>query len=919
MSASIVEKYEQILAADPRSRIFVELARALLDKGDAQRAIEVCQQGLEHHPSSILGRVIWGRALLERGDPAAASDQFDIAIAIDPARPYAYNLIGEALLAKGQYRQALPVLARAAELQPADPRVRGWLEEARRRAAGGDAGAAAAQARPRPLAAAQVDEETTEPYRPIAPRPEPQPERSTADTQEVTIQAPLLKRVQIPASSSAPTPIAPLPAPLAAPAPARPVQPAPAAAPAAAAPPAPPVPPPAPPPIRASAPPAGLGRDELPRSLLSMLPGTAAPARPEPAPAPARPAAVDEEEAQRVTAEYEQRVRERFLAEDAAAPPPGRRWRWLALAAVLVAVAGGAWLVLSARTERLAQEAAPRARAGLARDTAGALAEAADLLAAVRRSSGNPELTSLAAQIAAVRAVDYGDAEARALATALIDDPDAGDGALVARALLATSAAERKQAEQAVLTVDSAEPMVKALGGRILLSRGEAVSGRARLEQAAQTTPPLLRALADLGDAALAAGDAEAALTWHGTALTAHPTYPRAAVGAAEARLALGRDLDGSRRELAAVEADAGSTPPLDLRLRFELASARVLAATGAPADAAARLGRAAARLGESAPLLLAVAEVQLAARAWDRAEAAAARATVLAPGDVNARALLARARIARGRYVEALAAAGSGDDRTLRTLRGVARLQLGQIPEARAELERTARDGKMPAEAAVWYAVCDLRSGKAARARELLERLSGARAPQPLTAVALGQALAAEGRGADAEAAFRAAIARDAAAPEPRAALGALLLARGDATGALPELQQAVSADPADLEARRSLAAAELAAGHPPAARAAADAVLLARPADLEALRIVSAAWLAEGQPREARRAAARGLARAPDDPRLLMAAARAADAQGDRAGARTLATRAVKAAGRGPLAPDARAALAEVTARRR
>ena len=65
--SSIVEKYEQILAADPRSRIFVELAKALVDRGEHARAVEVCRRGLEHHPSSILGRVIWGRALLEAG------------------------------------------------------------------------------------------------------------------------------------------------------------------------------------------------------------------------------------------------------------------------------------------------------------------------------------------------------------------------------------------------------------------------------------------------------------------------------------------------------------------------------------------------------------------------------------------------------------------------------------------------------------------------------------------------------------------------------------------------------------------------------------------------------------------------------------------------------------------------------------
>src|SRR5512138_994387 len=184
--SSIVEKYEQILAADPRSRIFVELAKALVDRGEHLRAVEVCRRGLEHHPSSIVGRVIWGRALLDGGDGKGAMDQFEIAIALEPSSPYAYNLVGEALLKKQLHRAALPVLARAAELQPADARVRGWLDEAKRRARGepqaaGATPAPAAPAAPADGPARDPADEKTEVLRPIgtmgpsAPAPSPAP------------------------------------------------------------------------------------------------------------------------------------------------------------------------------------------------------------------------------------------------------------------------------------------------------------------------------------------------------------------------------------------------------------------------------------------------------------------------------------------------------------------------------------------------------------------------------------------------------------------------------------------------------------------------------------------------------------------------------------------------------------------------
>lgn len=139
MSKSLLERYEQILSQDPTSSVFVELAKALLEKGDPQRAIDTCQQGLVHHPTSVVGRVLWGKALINLGRPAEAMEQFDRAVALDKDNPHAYNLIGEVLLRKGLFRSALPLLRRAVALQPDDGRVRQWLEQTQRALAGGPA------------------------------------------------------------------------------------------------------------------------------------------------------------------------------------------------------------------------------------------------------------------------------------------------------------------------------------------------------------------------------------------------------------------------------------------------------------------------------------------------------------------------------------------------------------------------------------------------------------------------------------------------------------------------------------------------------------------------------------------------------------------------------------------------------------
>ncbi len=139
MSKPMLEKYEQMLAQDPTSTVFVELARAYLDRGDNDRAIQTCQQGVTHHPNSVVGRVLWGKALINTGKAADAMKQFDLAVNIDRENPHAYNLIGEALLRKGLYRSALPILRRAAALQPNDGRIAQWLDQTKQALAGGPA------------------------------------------------------------------------------------------------------------------------------------------------------------------------------------------------------------------------------------------------------------------------------------------------------------------------------------------------------------------------------------------------------------------------------------------------------------------------------------------------------------------------------------------------------------------------------------------------------------------------------------------------------------------------------------------------------------------------------------------------------------------------------------------------------------
>ncbi len=862
MPPSPVDKYEIILAADPKSRIFVELARALIERGDHGRAAQVCRQGLQHHPTSVQGRVLLGRALLAGGNERAAVAELESAAALEPRNPYGWNLAAEVLAEKGLLGRAVRILEKAVELQPSNEQLLGWLERARREAEalppdaaethGGEAAAGAAGGNGAPAPA------------------------------------------QPPAGGQAP----PAAAATAGPVPPRP--------------PGPPPRPPAPPPLKRPAP----GR-RSPLAALDHLPG-------EPS-APAAPALAatraDPREAARIASEYERELRQKLLATEREPPPTFLKRHWLPLLLAFVAVAGGGGGALVYRSVRSANRAADvkgyveAAQKGLARDTAGALRDAARVLASARElDPQNGEAVALSAEVEAVLAADFGDEDARDLARVLADSPLAGEGAVAARYLLASGVAELRAASGPLRNQPvGAGPLLQVLGARVLLARGEPQAALSRLEIAAKGSPPSLRALADLGDYYRERGDLDQALGYYRAALSAHPTHPRSAIGAAEARLALGRDLGESLATLQAVESDEASPPPLADQMRFELAYARLLGATGQRAAAAERLARAAEKLGARSELPAAAAEIQMSSGYYGDAETEARRAVRLAPKEAAWRVLLARAQAGRGRYRELLRESDGFESRDLRLWRGVARYELREYRGAKAELEKTRRESRMPAEAASYYALADYGLGHQKAARALLEKLLLLPKPPALAFVASGHLAMARGNLTEAEQDFRQAIERDPSNLEGHCALGRLLLSRGDAAAARPLLERAAALNPFHAEARVALGEALLSLREAAPAREAFGAVLSEDPHDAAALRGLSAADLAVGNAAEARVVAERAVAADGRNPASWLAAGRAAQAQGDGAAARRAFGKALQLGAKGEAAAEAHRRLAE------
>jgi predicted Zn-dependent protease len=307
-----------------------------------------------------------------------------------------------------------------------------------------------------------------------------------------------------------------------------------------------------------------------------------------------------------------------------------------------------------------------------------------------------------------------------------------------------------------------------------------------------------------------------------------------------------------------------------------------------------------------------AIAEIHLAAGAMDRAAAEAEQAVRLAPGDQASRVLLARALAGLGRYRQLLTSTEGFEGREIRLWRGVAHYELREYARARSELDRTRRAGKMPTEAAAYYALAEFAQGREPQARALLRTLTSLPSPPAIAFVARGQIDRARHRMSSAESDFETAVLRDPASLEGNCALGRLLLSAGRSADALPFLEKASLVNPFHAEARIALARAHLAGGDARAAREELAAILASEPRNAEALRAASAAALADHDPGAAQRSAELAVSVEPRNGDSWLAAAKAALARGNPKAAQRFAQKAVKLA-RGSASVEARHLLAE------
>lgn len=846
MSNPLQDRYEQILAEDPTSTAFVELAKVLLEQGDAARALAVCEQGISHHARSVVGRVLGGKALIQLGRPAEAMEQFDKAVGVDRDNPHAYNLIGEVLLQKGLYRSALPLLRKAVALQPDDGRVKQWLEQTQAALQGGPAPVLEGES----LLASAIEQPSPPPKAPEPPQASA-PAASTEQQGEATAPDGDAAERTVQASATE------LPG------------------------------------FGDSSPPEAQEQPRGPRLLMDLPTGettlpdsppeseSSEPPSSEPpsneadllADVPSyreKPAAlvqlprveVSPQAAAAIAKEYERELREKLQAQAEQKTFFQRHGAKIAVITVAVFFAGAfatAFMVTRAKNHgKDLRDALAFAQKSYVLDTAQGYRAGLDVLAqAVAMDSGSERAWALTAYGRAVLFAEHGgSSQDRTEAIHALEQPGVQEQfpglALVARFYTADPR-EREAVRKTVLDSALSEPEVEELAGRLLIQRGDSTHALERFKRALQLSTNNVRALVALGNYYRESADYPAALEFYEKAAELSPQDAELVVGAAESRLSLWQDFATALEDLDKLPKKDELSP--SLTLRREIAHARLVAANGNPQDAVRSLQELSTdSANRTLDLQLALGEVLREAGEMASAQKAYEEALKIEPKSEAAKEGLGHVLLARDHPKDLLARL-TGDDgaRKVLVVRAAAYARLGDWKHVRSELQRTQVKGKFPIDSVVYLALADAAEEKAEVAQTALEKTRASlKRSKPELSVALGTVYWQRGLLDRARAQFEDAM-KDPLDYEGACSLGRLLEGTDAPDKAVEALERAVHRNGSHGEARHALGRLYLAMGRTAEGLKQAEALQLDNPDNAAAQTDFAFALLQAGRFAEA------------------------------------------------------------------
>jgi predicted regulator of Ras-like GTPase activity (Roadblock/LC7/MglB family) len=146
-----IRRLTDLLARDPGSLAFRDLAEILRVRGDLDAAQRVALRGLERHSLDAEAHALLARISLDRGELQRAFDEWDMALRLSPRHGSSLKGLAFICYRWGRLQDAERYLTDAIEVMPSDRSLAGALENVRRaRQSLGETPAAATVSTPAP-------------------------------------------------------------------------------------------------------------------------------------------------------------------------------------------------------------------------------------------------------------------------------------------------------------------------------------------------------------------------------------------------------------------------------------------------------------------------------------------------------------------------------------------------------------------------------------------------------------------------------------------------------------------------------------------------------------------------------------------------------------------------------------------------
>lgn len=122
---NLIERFKKA----PDSRLFAPLADAYRKNGEIDKAIELCEKGLERFPDYASARVIMGKCFYDKGATERARGEFARVLEVDPDNMVARKYMGEILLAENKKEEAAGHFRHLLSIDPTNEEASKTLEE----------------------------------------------------------------------------------------------------------------------------------------------------------------------------------------------------------------------------------------------------------------------------------------------------------------------------------------------------------------------------------------------------------------------------------------------------------------------------------------------------------------------------------------------------------------------------------------------------------------------------------------------------------------------------------------------------------------------------------------------------------------------------------------------------------------------